>query len=159
MIFRATFLKTFIWAYNSPLGPCSFNRKLNFKKDCLILIILSHGKCYFMNFFLKLAFWLYKTMFWLVRSIENWNLIWTVSIAYLYLMGNALSCLFNFRFTIFSFVSFSSFGLYRTLFWSFRSIENWNLLKTVSISYVLSHGTCCFMPAHLLSPLLFFFFV
>ena len=49
--FRSTFYKIIIWAYNSPLRPCQIDRKLNFKKDCLIFICLSHGKCYFMKFF------------------------------------------------------------------------------------------------------------
>ena len=42
-------LKTIIWTYNSPLNPCSFNRKLNFDFFCLIPIFLSHGKRCFMS--------------------------------------------------------------------------------------------------------------
>ena len=47
--FRSTFYKIIIWAYNSPLRPCPFNRKLNFAQDWLIFIFLSHGKCCFMK--------------------------------------------------------------------------------------------------------------
>ena len=48
-IFTIFLYKTFIWTYNSPLGPCSFNRKLNFDFFCLIPIFLTHGKCSFMK--------------------------------------------------------------------------------------------------------------
>ena len=94
--FPSTFYKIIIWTYNSPLKPCSFNRKLNFDFFCLILISLSHGKRCFMKILYKPSFGAITHLWNPVHSIENWILICSVLFPYFYLTGNVVSCPVNF---------------------------------------------------------------